>query len=100
MGPVDDMNAAQLDLFLNGEDEEQQDMPQLPRIAQVLQVTSLADGSAWVVELTPDENGDLRPAVERGRDFPTLEQALAFTGHTRARSDGAYVAVIHDGQLV
>jgi len=94
------MNLAQLDLFLNGEDEEEQDLPELPRIARVLQVTSLPDGGAAVVDLIADEKGDLQPEPGSGHPFTTLEEAFAFAGHTHARSDGAYVAVLHDGQLV
>jgi hypothetical protein len=94
---MDRMNRAQLDLFLNGEDEEVQGP--LPEIAQIFQVERHADGSASAVELVPDRAGDLHPA-DVPREFTSMEAALAFTGHTGARTDGSLVAVICDGRLV
>jgi hypothetical protein len=90
-----------MDLFLGGEDEEQQGMPQLPHIDQILQIDSQPDGGASVVELKADEDGKLYPSEAGGRrHFRTVEEAVAFTGRTGFRTDGALVAVIYNGQLV
>ncbi len=98
---MDDMNRAELDLFLGGEDEEAQGPLALPQVDQVYEIELLADGRASAVELIADEDGELRPPPgARPREFASLEEAIAYTGRTGLRTDGALVAVVMDGQLI
>jgi hypothetical protein len=98
---MDDMSPAMRDLFLGGEDEERQDVPAMPQVEQVLQISVASNGSATVVEQAADANGDLYPPVgAEPHHFPNLEQALAFTGRSGQRADGAWVVVLIDGRII
>ncbi|MDP8904833.1 MAG: hypothetical protein M3N29_05875 [Chloroflexota bacterium] len=97
---MDRFGPADLDLFLGGEDEEQQDLRQ-PAPHVIVHVMRQPDGTARVHEQRTEAAAAGLPSVTGGRTwFPTVDAALAQAGRSRIERDGAVIHVYVDGVLV